>query len=136
MTLDGDGSGYWMVASDGGVFSFAAPFRGSMGGQHLNLPVNSMATTPGGYALSGRDGGIFNFGSVFHGSVPGVMPWPVPGTGPSVVRMDSVRAGGGYLMVSTDGRVMAFGDVPFYGSAMGQLQPGETAVDILVSPLV
>jgi hypothetical protein len=26
-----DGAGYWLVASDGGVFAFSAPFRGSMG---------------------------------------------------------------------------------------------------------
>ena len=30
---DGDGDGYWLVASDGGIFAFDAPFRGSMGGQ-------------------------------------------------------------------------------------------------------
>ncbi len=30
-----DGKGYWFVASDGGVFAFSAPFRGSMGGAHL-----------------------------------------------------------------------------------------------------
>jgi hypothetical protein len=33
-------SGYWLVGSDGGVFSFGdANFDGSMGGQHLNAPV-------------------------------------------------------------------------------------------------
>jgi subtilisin family serine protease len=136
ITLDSDGVGYWMVARDGGVFSFAAPFRGSMGGQRLNMPVNSIATTPGGYVLSGRDGGIFNFGSVFYGSIPGVMPLASPAVAPDVIRIDSVRDGRGYLMVSTDGRVMAFGDAPFYGSASSQLLPGETAADILVSPLV
>jgi hypothetical protein len=31
--------GYWLVASDGGVFSFHAPFFGSMGGTPLNRPV-------------------------------------------------------------------------------------------------
>ena len=28
---DADGVGYWLVASDGGIFAFQAPFRGSMG---------------------------------------------------------------------------------------------------------
>ena len=30
---DPDNVGYWLVARDGGVFAFAAPFRGSMGGR-------------------------------------------------------------------------------------------------------
>ncbi|HUY64003.1 MAG TPA: protease pro-enzyme activation domain-containing protein [Acidimicrobiales bacterium] len=35
--------GYWMVASDGGIFAFNAPFAGSMGGQHLSAPIVGMA---------------------------------------------------------------------------------------------
>jgi len=39
-----DGHGYWFVAADGGIFSYGdAPFRGSMGGQHLNRPMVGMA---------------------------------------------------------------------------------------------
>ncbi len=38
--------GYWMDASDGGIFSFGnAQFYGSMGGKHLNKPVVGMAAT-------------------------------------------------------------------------------------------
>ena len=38
------GGGYWLVASDGGVFSFGgAPFFGSMGGIRLVQPVVGMA---------------------------------------------------------------------------------------------
>jgi hypothetical protein len=36
-------SSYWEVASDGGIFSFNAPFEGSMGGAHLNAPIVGMA---------------------------------------------------------------------------------------------
>ena len=39
MAETSNGSGYRMVASDGGVFSFIAPFLGSMGGTLLNAPV-------------------------------------------------------------------------------------------------
>jgi hypothetical protein len=40
-----DGKGYWLVAADGGVFSFgSAPFEGSMGGRHINAPVVGIAT--------------------------------------------------------------------------------------------
>nr|MDA8262661.1 right-handed parallel beta-helix repeat-containing protein [Actinomycetota bacterium] len=43
------GKGYWLVAKDGGVFSFGdAGFYGSMGGKILNAPVVGMATTPDG----------------------------------------------------------------------------------------
>ena len=40
-----DNRGYWLVASDGGVFAFDAPFRGSMGATHLNRPVNGLVAT-------------------------------------------------------------------------------------------
>jgi hypothetical protein len=40
---------YWLVASDGGVFSFGnAGFYGSMGGKPLNQPVVGMAADPTG----------------------------------------------------------------------------------------
>ena len=43
------GSGYWSVASDGGVFSYGdANFYGSTGSIHLNKPIVGMAPTPSG----------------------------------------------------------------------------------------
>ena len=66
------GHGYWLVASDGGIFAFGdAAFHGSMGGPPLNEPIVGMAATPtgGGYWLVASDGGIFAFGdAAFHGS--------------------------------------------------------------------
>ena len=58
-----DGRGYWLVAADGGIFTFGdAGFYGSMGGQHLNAPVVDIAPTRdgGGYWLVASDGGIFS----------------------------------------------------------------------------
>jgi hypothetical protein len=43
IAFDKNSGGYWLDASDGGIFSFGAPFYGSMGGSHLNLPVVGMA---------------------------------------------------------------------------------------------
>ena len=37
------GTGYWLVALDGGVFAFDAPFYGSAGGLPLAAPVVAMA---------------------------------------------------------------------------------------------
>ncbi len=40
MALTPDGGGYWLIASDGGVFSFGdARFLGSTGNLRLNRPV-------------------------------------------------------------------------------------------------
>ena len=54
---------YWLVASDGGIFSFGgAPFFGSTGGMVLNKPVVGMTGTADkrGYWLVASDGGIFS----------------------------------------------------------------------------
>jgi parallel beta-helix repeat protein len=70
-----NGVGYWEVAADGGVFSFGdAQFYGSMGGQHLNAPIVTMAATPDGkgYWEVAADGGVFSFGDAqFYGSMGG-----------------------------------------------------------------
>jgi len=60
-TVTPDGSGYWMVAADGGVFSFGAPFWGSTGNLKLNKPVEGIVPTltNKGYWLVASDGGVF-----------------------------------------------------------------------------
>jgi hypothetical protein len=64
ISADPAGRGYALVASDGGVFDFGAPFYGSLGGLHLNSPITSLTPSDdgNGYLLLGRDGGIFAFG--------------------------------------------------------------------------
>ena len=60
-----DGGGYWIVGSDGGVFSFGnAGFQGSMGAFTMNEPVVGMAASPSGngYWMVAADGGVFAFG--------------------------------------------------------------------------
>jgi hypothetical protein len=76
MAATPDGTGYWLVAADGGVFSFDAPFLGSMGGTHLNQPVVGITADPAGrgYRMVAADGGIFSFGAPFYGS------WAAPGS--------------------------------------------------------
>ena len=68
------GKGYWLLALDGGIFTFGnAKFHGSTGGMHLNQPINGMESTndDGGYWLVAYDGGIFTFGDAKSTARPG-----------------------------------------------------------------
>jgi hypothetical protein len=68
-----DNAGYWLVASDGGVFAFSAPFRGSMGNTVLNQPVQGLVAYGNGYLMVAADGGVFDFSNrAFLGSLAGV----------------------------------------------------------------
>ncbi len=94
-----DGGGYWLVASDGGIFSFGdAQFYGSTGAIHLNKPIVGMAATPDGtgYWLMASDGGIFTFGDA-----------PFDGSSASA-------SGGSYVSIAGDAppTVQAILDVP------------------------
>jgi hypothetical protein len=66
------GLGYWLVASDGGIFAFGdATFQGSTGAIQLNRPIVGIIVTRSGlgYWLVASDGGIFAFGdATFLGS--------------------------------------------------------------------
>ncbi len=66
--------GYWIVAADGGIFSFAAPFYGSTGNLNLARPIVGIQRTDDGmgYRLVAADGGVFDFGdAAFYGSTGG-----------------------------------------------------------------
>jgi poly-gamma-glutamate synthesis protein (capsule biosynthesis protein) len=126
------GGGYWLVARDGGVFSFGdARFFGSTGSMVLNEPIVGMAVAPqgSGYWLVARDGGIFSFGDVgFFGSTGAIrLNEPIAG-------MAATPSGGGYWLVARDGGVFTFGDARFHGSDAGRLAPGTAAVDLAVGP--
>jgi hypothetical protein len=118
--------GYWLVGSDGGIFTFgSAQFYGSTGDLNLQRPVVGISSTSshGGYWLVASDGGIFSFGDAgFHGSIPGlgIAPAGAPGAAHQlnapVVGMVPSEDGGGYFMVASDGGVFAFGDAQFEGS--------------------
>jgi hypothetical protein len=75
MAATPSGLGYWLVASDGGVFTFGdAEFFGSTGAVTLSRPIVGMAPTPtrSGYWLVASDGGVFSFGDApFLGSLGG-----------------------------------------------------------------
>jgi hypothetical protein len=110
------GKGYWMVASDGGIFSFGdAGFFGSTGAIKLNKPIVDIAPTPSGrgYWMAASDGGIFSFGDAgFFGSTGAIK------LAKRIQQMASTPTGKGYWMVAGDGGIFSFGDASFYGSAV------------------
>jgi hypothetical protein len=117
MANTASGGGYWLVASDGGIFAFGdARFFGSTGGTKLNQPIVGVGATPtgGGYWLVASDGGIFAFGDArFFGSTGGTkLNQPIVGIAPTT-------DGGGYWLVASDGGIFAFGDARFLGSTGG-----------------
>jgi N-acetylmuramoyl-L-alanine amidase len=124
------GGGYWLVAADGGIFTFGdASFYGSEGATPLAAPIVGMASTPngGGYWLVAADGGIFTFGDAsFYGS-EGATPLAAP-----IVGMASTPNGGGYWLVTGT-------ELPLAGKIVG-IDPGHnglsyTAPQIIDQPI-
>jgi GH18 family chitinase len=108
----GPADGYWMVASDGGIFPFGAALNhsyGSTGGMALNQPIVGMAATASGngYWLVASDGGIFPFGDArqhSYGSTGNIR------LNKPIVGMARTLSGNGYWLVASDGGIFPFGD--------------------------
>ena len=125
-----DGKGYWLVASDGGIFSYGdAAFYGSTGAIHLAQPIVGMAPTPDGkgYWLVASDGGIFNFGDAgFSGSAAGA------GSLDPAEKVVADHSGQGYWVEEQNGTAYGFGDAqgapPTEGLLFQPVTPGDKAV--------
>ncbi len=105
-----NGSGYYLVAADGSVYSFgAAPFLGSMYGRYTNGAITGIAVAPGrGYYLVSANGSVWNFDAPWFGSRRGLY------TNGTITGI-AVAPGRGYYLVSSRGSVWNF-DAPFFGS--------------------
>lgn len=119
ITRTPSGQGYYIVGSDGGVFTFGdAKFHGSLGATKLTAPIVDIAVRPqdDGYWLVGSDGGVFTFGAApFQGSMGG-KPLAAPVKG-----IDCTGDGQGYWLLGEDGGVFSF-NAPFYGAATGDVK--------------
>jgi hypothetical protein len=119
--------GYWLVGSDGGIFTFgSAQFYGSTGNIKLQRPVVGISPTASraGYWLVASDGGVFAFGDArFEGSCPGM-----GGCSGAAVAVVPDASGNGYWLITQTGNVYAFGDAPFYGAPGNQGSPVTSAV--------
>ena len=118
MAATPDGGGYWLVASDGGIFAFGdAALPRLDGGEHLNSPVVGMSSSTRRRAATG-------WWPPTAGSSPSATP-PSPArraarhlNEPVVGTANDVNTGG-YWEVAADGGVFSFGGAPFYGSTGG-----------------
>jgi len=117
-------TGYWLTASDGGLFPFGDAKNhsyGSTGNIHLNAPVIQMVPTVSGngYWMLCADGGIFPFGDAKNHSYgsTGNLHLNAP-----IVGMARTQSGNGYWLVAADGGIFPFGDAlsHSYGSHGGQ----------------
>ena len=92
MAATPSGRGYWLVASDGGIFCFGdAGFHGSAGGA-LPAPARALRRTASGhgYWILAADGTVRAFGDAAnYGSAPRPAPWPCCGA----VELVAVEAG-------------------------------------------
>jgi ribosomal protein L24E len=125
------GSGYRFVASDGGIFDFgSAPFEGSTGAIHLNMPIVGMAATPSGagYWLVASDGGIFSFGDAPYFGSTGAIHLNKP-----IVGMAATPDGLGYWLVASDGGIFTFGNARFLGST-GSIRLNRPIVGMAATP--
>jgi len=115
-----DGGGYFMVASDGGVFAFGdAQFEGScpgIGGCSGTAVAVMPDASGNGYWLVTATGHVYSFGdATFYGA-----PGP-EGTVSSAVRTPD---GGGYWILFTNGGVVPFGDASNFGGLPGGVAGG------------
>ena len=129
MVPSADGGGYFMVASDGGVFAFGdARFQGSCPGIGgcSGAGVAVMPDASGnGYWLVTATGHVYTFGDAAYYGAPG----PV-GTVTSAVRTPD---GNGYWILMSDGSVTAYGDARPFGQLPGGAAPASNPATAIFS---
>ena len=111
------GGGYFMIASDGGIFAFGdARFAGScpgIGGCAGSAVAVMPDATGNGYWLVTATGNVYAFGDAHFLGAPHR----------SVTVTSAVRTpdGGGYWVLFADGKVVPFGDASGHGDPSGTL---------------
>ncbi|MGH7671826.1 MAG: CAP domain-containing protein [Gemmatimonadales bacterium] len=137
-------AGYWVLDSDGGVFTFGdAGYYGSVPAlRAAGTPIPAVTTvalapTPSGrgYWVLDSDGGVFTFGDApFRGAGPLAYPGGTRIPATDLVASDS---GAGYWVLFANGAVAHYGDAVHEGSLGGSMfpsgfraaYPGEASID-------
>jgi hypothetical protein len=134
-------NGYWMVSSNGTVYSFgSAKSFGSV--TNLSGKVIGMASTPngGGYWIATNSGNIYAFGNATN--YVGVSRYGVTGLTGSrplnapIVGIAALPNGNGLYLVAADGGVFNFGSAHLYGSTYSLGLTGLTGSRPLNAPIV
>ena len=118
MAATPDGQGYWLVASDGGIFTFGTPPTSARRARRTS-------TSPSWAWRPRRTGAATGWWPPTAGSSPSATP-PIYGstgahrtsTSPSWAWRPP-RTAQGYWLVAADGGIFTFGDAPFFGSTGG-----------------
>ena len=125
------GRGYWVVTTNGSVYSFGdAGYHGGMGGRNLAASITGSESTPSGsgYWELGRDGGIFSFGDAHFWGSTGAMRLNKPVNG-----MERTSDGHGYWLVADDGGIFSFGNAHFWGST-GEMKLNKPVIGMARTP--
>lgn len=129
IVMSSDAKGYWLLGSDGAVFSFGVPFYGSRGdnqGPVLTMVAMAPTSSGAGYWTCSPDGGVFAYGdATFYGSANGQLSGPQ-----HIVSMAATPDGAGYWLVADDGSVFAYGSAGYFGGTPTGATP---FVDIMPS---
>jgi hypothetical protein len=130
MVPSADGGGYFMVASDGGVFAFGdAAFESSCPGIGgcSGAAVAVMPDASGnGYWLVTATGRVYAFGDAISYGAPGPQSAPVT----AAVR---TKDGGGYWILLSNGTVDAYGDAAALGGPFGAVGGADPATAIFTT---
>ncbi len=130
MVPSAGGGGYFMVASDGGVFTFGdAKFEGScpgIGGCSGAAVAVMPDSTGNGYWLVTATGHVYTFGDAPYFGAPGPQGSPVT----SAVRTTD---GGGYWILLANGTVYAYGDAADLGGPVGAVTGADPATAIFTT---
>ncbi len=130
MVPSSDGKGYFMVASDGGVFAFGdAHFAGScpgIGGCTGAAVAVMPDATGAGYWLVTSSGHVYTFGDAPYFGGPGSQGSVVT----SAVRTPDGR---GYWILFADGRVTGYGDAANLGGPIGAVGGADPAAALFAT---
>ena len=128
MVPSASGQGYWLVAADGGIFTFGdAPFLGSAAASRPSSVVGMAATPSGnGYWLVDAAGEVFSFGdAAWFGNAP---------AGQEIVGIAATRSGDGYWLLSGNAAVFPQGSARAFPSVANQIPATKVALGLAPTP--
>jgi hypothetical protein len=122
ITPSHDGRGYFLVAADGGVFTFGdAKFEGSCpshGGCSSGVAAMMTDGTGNGYWLVTYTGDVYAFGDATdYGGPAAYLPYAT-----QVLSAVRTPSGNGYWILFSDGEIYTYGDAAYLGSPFGQIE--------------